>query len=401
MQTTQRKKAGRAATARQQGYVAGGAYPSGLVEFTSAAHEHVEGAFFDVTQLTQTTAVQLGPFEIPAYGYMRHIDILVSVSAAGALGTGVLGEDFPFNILDSVNLIDVNGGNIVGPFTGYDVYLVNLYGAYVFRQDPTLQPDFSAAYTTAAFLLRVPVEIHANDGLGALPNQNSAASYKIALTVSALATQLGTVGTATANTYRLRGFLEAWSQPDDLDLAGRPQAIVPPRVGTTQFWSEFIKSITTGQNTVQLPRVGNLIRTIIFVFRTAAAPGGTRSTTTFPDPIELRWDARSLILEPRYLRRTYQSERYIFGAAGVPAGTFVYDFDHDVLGHAGNGTPELWLPTLQSTRLELVGNFTGGGELRILTNDVAPAEINPAERYVETSATGFHPMPVGAPVIGQ
>jgi hypothetical protein len=140
-----------------------------------------------------------------------------------------------------------------------------------------------------------------------------------------------------------------------------------------------------------------LIRTLIFILRTAAAPAGTRSTANFPDPIELRWDARSLILEARQLRRAYQSERYIFGAGGVPAGVFVYDFDHDVLGHGGNGTPELWIPTLQSTRLELVGNFGGAGELRILTNDVAPVEINPAERFVEDSATGFQPMPVGAP----
>jgi hypothetical protein len=371
--------------------------PSGLVEFTAAAHEHVEGAFFDVSQVSGTSAIQLGPFEIPAYGYMRNIDILVSVSAAGALGTGVVGEDFPWNVLDSVTLLDVNGAPIDGPISGYDLFLANLYGGYVFRQDPSLQPDFSATYTTASFILRVPVEIHPNTGLGSLPNQSAAASYKVQFTVSALATILSTVGTATNNTYRFRGYLEAWSQPDDVDMSGRPQAIVPPRVGTTQYWSLFTKTVATGTQTIQLPRVGNLIRTLIFVLRTAAAPAGTRSTTNFPDPIELRWDARSLILEARQLRRTYQSERYIFGTGGVPAGVFVYDFDHDVLGHGGNGTPELWLPTLQSTRLELVGSFGAGGELRILTNDVAPVEINPAERYVEDSATGFTPMPVGAP----
>jgi hypothetical protein len=371
--------------------------PAGIVEFGAAAHEHVEGAFFDVTQLTGTSAVQLGPYEVPAYGYMRNIDILVTVSAAGALGTGVLGEDFPFNIIDSVALLDVNGAPIVGPITGYDLYVANLYGGYAFRQDPTLQPDFSATYTTASFILRVPIEIHSSTGLGSLPNQNAAASYKVQFTVAALATQLSSVGTATANTYRFRGYLEAWTQPNDTDMAGRPQAIVPPRVGTTQYWSLFIKSVSTGQQTVVLPRVGNLIRALIFILRTAAAPAGTRSNTNFPDPIQINWDARAIILEARQLRRTYQTERYIFGSGGVPAGVFVYDFDHDILGHGGNGTPELWWPTLQSTRLELFGTFGASGELRVLTNDVAPVEINPAERYVETSETGFQPMPVGAP----
>lgn len=386
MNRTQAKKKSRSAAAM----------PGGLVEFTSAAHEHVEGAFADVSQISGANAVQLGPFEVPAYGYMRNIVILVTVSVAGVLGTGVLDEDFPFNVIDSVSLLDVNGAPICGPFNGYDLYLANLFGGYAFRQDPTLQPDYSAAFTTASFMLRIPVEIHSNNGLGSLPNQNSAASYKVQLSVSPTATQLSAVGTATPNTYRFRCYLEAWSKPNAVDLAGRPQAVVPPRVGTTQYWSEFIKTVAAaGQQTIQLPRVGNLIRNIICVWRTAAAPGGDRSTATFPDPIELRWDARQLILEPRQLRRTYQGERYIYGAGGVPAGVFVYDFDHDVLGHGGNGTPELWLPTLQSTRLELVGNFTGAGELRVLTNDVAPVEITPSERYVETSDTGFQPAAIG------
>src|SRR5262245_38956546 len=332
--TLQRKKKQRSDVVR----------PQGIVEFGAAAHEHVEGAFVDVTQASGASAVQLGPYEVPAYGYMRNIDILVTVSAAGALGTGVLGEDFPFNIIDSVALLDVNGAPIVGPISGYDLYVANLYGGYAFRQDPTLQPDYNATYTTASFILRVPVEIHASTGLGSLPNQNAAASYKVQFTVAALATILSAVGTATNNTYRFRAYLDAWTQPNDTDMAGRPQAIVPPRVGTTQYWSLFIKSVSTGTQTVTLPRVGNLIRNLIFILRTAAAPGGTRSTANFPDPIQINWDARAIILEGRQVRRMYQGERYIFGAGGVPAGIFVYDLDHDILSHGGNGTPELWWP---------------------------------------------------------
>jgi len=80
----------------------------------------------------------------------------------------------------------------------------------------------------------------------------------------------------------------------------------------------------------------------------------------------------------------------------VPAGVFPYQFSHDVLGHAGDGTPELWLPTVQSSRLELQGTFAAG-DLEILTNDVAPVEIQPEERYQEFSETGFTPE-VGTPV---
>ena len=39
------------------------------------------------------------------------------------------------------------------------------------------------------------------------------------------------------------------------------------------------------------------------------------------------------------------------------------------------------------------------GSVELLTNDVAPVELDPASRYVETSATGFTPAG-GAAVVG-
>jgi hypothetical protein len=374
-----------------------------LVDFTAAAHEHREGAFFDVSQATTTSAIQLGPYDVPAFGFIRHVDVLVSVQSAGAIGTGVLGEDFPFNIIDSVALRDTNGAAIAGPISGYDLFLVNLFGGYVFRTDPRTQPDYAAGYTTASFMLRIPVEIHHNDGTGSLANQNAAAAYKVEITLSALAVQLGTVGTATVNTYRFRGYLEAWTQPAPVDLAGNAQMQKPPRHGTTQYWTFWSKDVASGDQTIQLPRVGNLIRTLIFTFRTpqGGPPASTRSTTNFPDPIEIRWDARQLRKEARYFLRTEMAERYLIDATGgVPAGVFVYDFQHSVIGHGGDGTGELWLPTVQSTRLEIAGNFGAAGTLRVLTNDVAPAEVDQTERYSEASETGFHPDYVSVPVSG-
>jgi hypothetical protein len=92
------------------------------------------------------------------------------------------------------------------------------------------------------------------------------------------------------------------------------------------------------------------------------------------------------------------AERY-FLPATVPAGIFVFDFDHDMLGKSGNGTPEQWLPTVQATRLEFFGTWSAACNLEILTNDVAPVETSPAERYSLESDTGFEPE-VGTPVRG-
>jgi hypothetical protein len=75
----------------------------------------------------------------------------------------------------------------------------------------------------------------------------------------------------------------------------------------------------------------------------------------------------------------------------------VFDYNHDVLGHLGDGTPELWLPTVQATRFEFQGTWGDDCNVELLVNDVAPVETSPDMRYAEDSRTGFTPE-VGVPV---
>ncbi len=371
-----RKKRGKAAAAM--------AAP--VVEFTAAAHEHVELAF-DTTVTPTANTQDLGPFDIPAFGYLRHLLITVEGSG-GTAGTPV--ADAPWTVIQEATLSDVNGGVIVGPISGYNLFLANLYGGYVFRQDPRLWNDFVGTTPNYVFALRMPVEIQHGNGLGALANQNSAAAYKLRIRMANIA---GTwsVAPSPVPAFRVRGWLEAWTLPAPFDALGRGVATEPPRHGTTQFWTVQTKQISAGNNNTLVSRVGNLIRTLILVFRTA---GGVRQANVGPDPIELRWDSRQLLFESQVVRRGYMSERYIYTGTTVETGVFVYSFDHDVLGHAGDGTPELWLPTVQATRLEVVGTGVTAGTVDIIVNDVAPAEINPAMRYSE-AGTAFHPGPVG------
>lgn len=98
-----------------------------------------------------------------------------------------------------------------------------------------------------------------------------------------------------------------------------------------------------------------------------------------------------MIQEHRAHRRTKMAEQFLTTAAGIPAGVLAYSFDTDVLGHGGDGTPELWLPTVQSSRLEFQGGDWTAGDVEVLINDVAPVEVDQARRYVETSETGFEP----------
>lgn len=350
--------------------------------FIYAAHEHVEPAF-DVSVTPGAAAVQAGIFDVPAYGFLRSINLVVTASG-GTLGPGVFSPDAPWNVLDEVTLLDVNGAPIVGPLTGFQLYIANLFGGYAYKSDPTLQPDFATGIAFA-FQLRIPVEISHHDALGSIANQNAAASFKVRIRVSP-STVLFSTPPTTPPAVRLRGYLEAWSQPTATDMGGRTQETVPPRHGTTQYWSTQSFSIAAGARNLLVARVGNLVRMQILIVRDGT--GARVANTALPDPIELRWDARQLLLEARTMRLARTAET-LAGTPLLPAGVLVYSWDRTALGHNGDGSPALWLPTVQATRLEYVASNWPAGTIELLTNDVAPVEIDPATRYVEQSQTGF------------
>lgn len=355
-----------------------------VIPFTHAGHEHVEPAF-DVSRTMVGNSQQLGPFDVPAFGYFRNIWLLVEGSG-GAIGSGVLSDDAPYNVIQDVALLDVNGAPMFGPFGGYELYLANKWGGYQFNNDPDGQPNYSNTINPV-FALRIPVEISHKTGLGALSNMNASANYKVQVTLAASSTFLSTVGSATPPTVRVRGFLEAWTLPQPTSRDGLPQATMPPLHGTAQYWSKFVKQITAGENTIILPRVGNQIRNLVAVFYNDDTPS-VRNSSEYPDPLRVNWDARQLLNEARNYRQQLMFERY--GAVGLDTGVFVYDFCHDNGAHpGGEDDGHLWLRTVQATRLELVGTFGGAGNLTILTNDVAPVAV--ANRFEEDSRSGGVP----------
>ncbi len=282
----------------------------------------------------------------------------------------------------------------MGPLSGYQLLWANIVGGYAWEQDPRRNPNFVATFNFT-FLLRVPVEIAHHNGLGCLANQNAAASYKLSMTVSP-STALYTTAPTAAPLVTIQGWLEAWTLPSAVDMAGRPQAQQPPAHGTTQYWSVFRRQTVNGNNTLLLPRVGNLIRILLCICRNATAQGSgdnQRADNVFPSNPQLVWDARQLYNEDQNVRitRGFEAVESLFAR---DAGVFWYPFNNGgpgTQGRSGDEEPNLWLPTVEATRLELDGNTAVAGTIEFITCDVAPVEVVPSERYVETSATGFHP----------
>lgn len=369
--------------------------PQPLIPFTAASHEHAEPfALGNTTYTVGGAAQQIGPVDVPAFGFIRHVLIRVDITG-GTAGPVVLSADYPFSVIQSVTLADVNGAPIYGPLTGYETFIANLVGGYAFRQDVRNILGSSAAFNMS-FYLRVPVEINHYDALGCLSNQNAAASYKLSCTLNDSSVYT-TQPTALPN-VTITAKLEAWTQPGDMDLAGRPQAKYPPAHGTTQYWSKFVKQIVAGQNSVLLPRVGSYIRNIAIIARDVS---GVRTDSALLSPVRLQWDQRDLYNEDVGYRKIVSAERINSLTVSSPTtiagdiGILFYSFSHSNMNRSGDGPPNLWLPTVQSTRLEFSGPAGAAGTWTVLTNDVAPAEINPANRFSENSDTGFRPA-VGA-----
>lgn len=368
--------------------------PTPMLPFFAAAYEHTE--IFDDRTLTTSAAgpVPVGPVDIPAYGFLRHIWLRVDISG-GTLGAGVLGYLYPFNWLDQISLFDVNGSPLISPMSGEQLFLANLFGGYVYRQDPRDDPNFVGTIN-GTFILRLPVEISHHDALGALANQSAQTTYKLRYSIRQNTQPFSTAPTTAPTTVRVRAILEAWSQPPATDPAGRPQMTVPPRHGTTQFWSTQTRPLSVGQNTITMNRTGNLIRNVILVFRNSV---GVPVNTQLPDPFRLSVDARDVYSDFAGYRTTRQFEQLETNqaVANFPAGVVGLVFDNSVLNKAGDGSPAAFFPTVQSTRWDFICNVAAVGSVDIIVNDVAPVETDPAARYRD-NATGFTPGQLTEPI---
>jgi hypothetical protein len=353
---------------------------------------------YDVTTTGTTSTQDLPVLNIPPAGFLRGLYVLVDTLSAN---TGTVSVQFtadgPFNVLSTIQLEDVNNQPIIGPFTGYDLYLVNKYGGYVGFNDPraAASPAFFAvtgAGTTAAspstaqggaytFVLRVPLELTNRDGIGSLPNKSGTSMFKLRMRLAATATVYATAPGSSWNT-RIRVEQVNWWDPPQVDLKGRALAQNPPAVQTTQYWSKASFSVAAAQSRQPLERVGFLVRNLIFILRDANGSRTASGDANWPDPFTLQFESIQLIVRLKTIWTKMMSEFYGVTAAESVANqtanakdlaVFVETFCRDFGLVPGGETRMGYLPTSAASRLEVQGTFGGAGTLDVLTNDVAPA----------------------------
>lgn len=353
------------------------------VPFIRATDENLQPGNLDRTSAALTANTQdFGVNDLPAYGYISHLYILVEATGGAAgLNNAVAKEDAPWSILRDIALTEPNGAYIVQFNDGYQAYLAHKYGGYLDPRsaDPRANPIFSAIATSGnfTFLLRIPVAVSGRDAVGALANQDSAGQFKLKLKVGAT-TDIYSTSPDTKPTVRVRAWMAGWDQPEAMS-GGAANQTEPPAHGTTSFWSvQAGINVVAGQNVIELKRKGNYLRQIIFVLRRA---GTSRANGQTDWPAETRFlrDSfparyyddnvwRTIMFERTGMDQTVETKN------GLDNGVRFHDYMHEFDGALGRENRDLWQPTRGSTRLELAGSWANAGTLDVIYNDVAIAQ---------------------------
>jgi hypothetical protein len=356
--------------------------------FARSSKYHTEQGNSDTARVINTPAPGTVNYPIPSYGFLTGI-FLTALATGGTGAAAVYFEDAPQSIILSIALFDVNGSPIWGPFTGYSAELCSKFGGYrLFPPDGSVAAfgpatataignnpvNFKAVTGNFGFVLPIWEEF-GRDGLGSLPNNDASARYNLQVQyASATASATGPVYTTAPTTYPVLNTqveVQCRSVPPAADLFGNMNSIAPPAVGTTQYWSAQTAAPISGAQTLQLTRVGNLIRNHILVFRdTANSTRATAETTDMPPTLEFDWDSNI-----RYIANTSTYRQLSFLAYGfdVPFGVIAlpYTTDPDTLAMREIG--DEWMATVGATKLTLRFTPAASVGLTILTNDFVAA----------------------------
>jgi hypothetical protein len=380
--------AGGSPTAIAQPAHAGVSEAPGRVPFVKGSYQFAE-KFFTDTVTTSTSQQAQTPHNVTPGGFLRGVFIEVN-GTGGVLGTAVVGTDFPFSLIASITLEDINGAPIIGPLTGWELFALNKYCGLFYAGDPSVLFNFRGTFASPNFVIWLPCEIR-SDGLGTLANTDARAQYRVNYTVDSSANFLST-GTVTAQvTLTITGHVEYWGQPEATDLIGTPQEQVPPLLGSTMF--AVHETIASGLSnaaavTAKHNRVGNQIRNFLYIVRTGAAATASEAPNPradlFADPIRIRLDNRYIRTEAPNIRKARTARQLGMsggfqtpgtGVSVVDTGVFAYLFSDGLDYHPSPGDDGGWLPTTEATFLQCEVTITGASgsanNITVLTNDVA------------------------------
>jgi hypothetical protein len=367
-----------------------GVYESGVQDYEQA--------------LTQTTQPQQFPvWNISPTGWLRGLWFDFTMTTAANAATVAFNADpiaGGFSGVQKVIVYDLGGEQVV-TLSGYEWLVMNKFGGYFEVGDPRASLTFtqtSGAGGTGGsfhFMLYLPFEVVARDGLGVVQNE-SKPGWKIELWADS-STQTYTTSPTTLGSLRCRGFADSYTEPAGAAPNGRPFAQTPPLPGTLQYWKSENISLPSGNMKYDLTNgIGFPIRNIIYYARDAG--NSTRATAdgNWPDPATL------LIGNINYFTRSknlwIEKMGRAFGLAGInttfPAvdtaqgrenGVFPVWFTQDMTSHPGDELRFKYIDTQVNSLIRIQGSNGAALTLYAMVNWLATPSKN---RYALISGNG-------------
>lgn len=353
-----------------------------------AGTRRVDKATYDESKVLTAGTQDLRTYECDPNGFLRGAYILVTCVTAANAAAVTFSANGPENVIDTITFNDTNNKPLLGPMTGWDLKEAVKFGGYQYQSDARLSPIYSATTGAGAtggsftFVLLLPVELVARDGLGSMPNKSSSATFDVSIRLSASTIPYG-VAPTTPGTVRVRIQQFGWMDPNATDMKGNQVQQNPPAVQTTQYWAKQTYAINSGAFSQRLQGIDSYVRNLIFILD--AAGSRTTGDADFPDPFTLLYETSLPI------QRIKDIWRHMIGAQwgynGVTPdvggardyGVYPESYCGDFSLLPGAETRLGYLPVSSSTTLNISGSIGGAGAhtLTVLVNKVVPANGDP------------------------
>lgn len=351
----------------------GAAAQGGAVPFLVGSQKYYEAPFFTYSVQMDANSHTITPVpEITPGNFLSGVTLAITASG-GTLGTASsITNDGALAVLSSIELADTGGGSILYPMSLFSHVMAQKY-LRPWEGDPIKRPGFSNSINPT---VTVNLGVEIRDTLGCLVNTDARAQYRLNAVVAPAANLAGATGT-TYPTVTVSGWLNAWAQPDAVDLAGRQIVPFPPGLAVQRKVMHETINLNAGNNTVRLTLTGNEMRGLILIFRDT---NGNRVDLTDANAgvIQFRLDNRviwrqkpSQIIEnmhkffSRYFGGGTSTTGYSGSSGAYTGSTNASGFNRETgvyvlprFRDPGSLGGEYWLQTVEQSLLQI--EFNGG-----------------------------------------
>lgn len=338
-----------------------------------------------------TAPVQAPLWQVSPTGWLRGAWFHFAMTITGGGTTATYTNDGPFSLVQKFTIYDL-GGEVIFQVTGYEWLVVMKFGGYFEVNDPRADLMYSTANTgNFTFIMYAPFEVTGRDALGTVQNE-SKPGWKFELYIDSAQNTYGsgaTLPTSTATiSLRVRGYLDAYTEPMGAVPGGRAFAQTPPLPGTLQYWKSENATLASGTAKFDLSNgIGFPLRNVMYYGRDAG--NSTRATAdgNLPDPFTILIGNVNLLTIGKTLHFSRVSKYYGYNglSATTPAadtamgrenGVIPYWRTSDMDSHPGDELRFKYIDTKVNTLFRFTGSYGAAMTFYALTNWLATPSKN-------------------------